>query len=378
MSINHTQTPIRLKIFEILRDWKRHVPNLNYNFDSRGNISMSFRGIVTRIVFTGTVAKEEPEFESVNCGIIPPYDIYANLPLESTTRDMLLDYGSKWFHGFWISGWNPQRRAFVIRPQAVFTENFLCLESLYHALVEITSGYWELAKVFYKSGLLQMPPLDRVQFEERIASWEGMKIGYLKASIDRSLPTGHEMASLLFNNLIGDKPGSGVHIPKQMFDVPEPFHHDVYCFKLQDLAALVEPVKEMLEKQNKEFEFGTLHQGFPLELLRGHTVGDYHGFLGLRFSVQVADEDEYAKDQIEQWKHALVFAAPSKGRTDFGRYTLEKGHVRFNINIPLYTDKNHRIIFTPKLDSRILEREVLRPAECMKEDIDRCQRVFHH
>jgi hypothetical protein len=357
--------------------------HFNYDLDSRGNIILPFRGMVTHMVFTGTVFKEEtPESESVNCAIVPPYAIYVNLPFESKIRDMLLDYASKWFYGFWSFGWNPERRAFMIVPQAIFSaraSEFVCLESFYHALVEITSGYWDLAKTLYKLGLLPPPPLNRAQFEERIDAWKEMRMGYERGSVDRSLPLGDETATLVFNNLIGDKPGSGLHLPKEMFDVPEPFHHDMYYFNSQDLRTLVEPIKETLEKQNKEFEFRTLHQGFPLELLRGQTMADYHAFLGVRFSVNVTDENSYSKKQIEEWKDALVFAHPSKDRTDFGRYTLEEGHVRFNISIPLYTDKNHHILFSPRLDPKVLERETLTPAERMKEDIDRyARRLAQH
>lgn len=100
-----------------------------------------------------------------------------------------------------------------------------------------------------------------------IGSWKDpMQLGIESCSVDNILNFHGQDYGLVFNNLIGDRLGSGLHIPKELFDVSEPIHHDVYYFKSRDLKKLLTPLKKALVKCNKRFEFVTLHEGFPLQV----------------------------------------------------------------------------------------------------------------
>ncbi|NIQ04712.1 MAG: hypothetical protein GWO20_02965 [Candidatus Korarchaeota archaeon] len=348
------------RISQILDQWRKTVPDLKYTINEQENhytLTIPFRGLRVSIAF--------PQFNGcILCFASPPQKLPVT-SLDNKILNTLLDYQSQWFYAFWST--TPIRVSRTILPQVILPLKFLSLETLHHAMVEITTGYWDILKAFHNSDLLPSYSAKHDFIKEIICGWKEMQMGCENiSSLDHMISdTKKETTTLFFDNQIGDKLGSHHQMPKEFFDVPEPEHHDLYRFKTADLKKLLKPIIELLNKKQRKFEAKTVHQGFPSQSMSGQVIAGYHVFLGVRFSLLLCEENSFLEKETRKWQELLL--SPPKSPAifgnqtvleTFGRYILGDHDVRFDINIPLYTEKGGKLKFIPEFDPGVFEQEL--------------------
>lgn len=377
------------KVLGILERWKELNPLFRYSRDSRGNIFFRFRGVTVCIAFPETVFPQIQHSWHVNCFVIPKTssrggllpNLLVNFPFDTDVLNILWGYYDRMFYSYLTVGL--AKKAIAISPTVFLPENLLNASSLLHAFTEISSGYWYLTKEFFNSGILEntlstISSNGRAFFEGLMHSCKGMQMGCLSISIDQ-LNFDEKWCPLPFNNLIGYGPKQQKEIDK-LFQKDSTYDRignwDVLSIQSKDLKSLIWSIKDLIEACHKKTELQTLHQGFPLHVLKERTLADYRVFLGVRFSVKVADAKSFSRKEIEEWKESLLFQPEP---TFLGRYAFEEDEIRFNINLPMFLAEQHNLLF-PEIDSKHLGKDFLRhsilsPKERMRRDVNVWQKI---
>lgn len=376
--------PLTQRVLEILDGWREHNPLFRYNRDSRGNIFFPFKNVMVQIIFPETVSSQMQNSWHINCyvnprtsskgGLLP--DLFVDFPFNMNVLNILWGYYNSTFFPHFTVGIS--RKAVAVSSTVFLPNKLLSAASLHHSLVELSSGHWYLVKEFFNAGLLEdtlslASSESRDHFESLMYSFRGMQMGCFDMPLGK-LNFKEKWCPLPFNNLIGYKPKQQERIDALFQKFPAHArigNINVYSIDSKSLKSLIWPIRDLITKSRKKFKVETLHQGFPAHTFRRQTLADYQAFLGVRFSVEIADAESFSREEIEEWKESLLFQPDP---TFVGRYSFGEDKIRFNINLPIFLVEKHHLLL-PEIDAmqlggERLEHAIARPRERMQRDVE--------
>lgn len=365
---------VATRIRVVLERWKGDVPGFNYSLDSHGNFTFHFREAnVIVIPSQGHAVCRVDPYSLSREHAMPP--VIAELPLSQK----LLDDLSTWHAKYVYAELEPYvwKDMLLVTTEALLPRGFVTAASLLHSLVELTDGYWELAKAFFDSGQFEaffntFRPDERARAESTVGDQlrriEEVRTGLLTGDLlDRLLPRDLVLSveegkiDLPFRNLIGDVGLERARWAERMessgvsTDFLGPGHIDVYTIESRYVRNFILPVKRAVQNLHREFQIETIHQGFPARRRPwGREI-----FLGVRFIVKLADRNVFGEKELEEWKEAQLFMF-RHCRIPF-EYAVRKDSVDLLATLPLSVLQQHNIVYDEfPIDGQIMETALAR------------------
>jgi hypothetical protein len=345
------------KTLAILARWQAHH-NLRYHVAS-GGIYLFFHGMPIYIAFSPNII-DVGIHPSVLEGM-PPF-LEVQLPIDDKLVGILSDWHENmlWTHLSLgkkkQSGNNSNVRKslasrllgrekgkseekFGLFTRAELPSQLACEETLYHVLVEVTGGYWSLLKTLSDNGLLNSMILENSsdslkKYEKVISELVEPRLSikpYRPDELQSLISSLHqENTKLAFCDRSEPPPKDLPRIPGMNVGWGGNFF--LRQFKSEHIQDTIMPIRECLERLEKEPLLITFCQGFPAT-----QVYPRESFVGLRFTVRVGNQSDFKKEQIQKWKTSLIFLQRALIPC---RWMVARigGGILLHVNLPLYTD----------------------------------------